>query len=144
MYCDVPFHIQVTELVKHLSVGRQCALSENVWGLLWGKYGIIQRWFLIWVFHDTDIKLENCYFYKYLNNIYKYRQNMKSQMEFVLPINRRFTGLQLERDWGCVSTGARTLLSRKFHQTSWLWNWRKTKRTTWYFNMLSLCLENII
>lgn len=31
---DVPFHIQVTELVKHLSVGRQHALSENVRGLL--------------------------------------------------------------------------------------------------------------
>lgn len=32
---DVPFHIQVTELVKHLSVGRKHAVSENVRGLLW-------------------------------------------------------------------------------------------------------------
>lgn len=30
----IPFHIQVTQLVKHLSVGRQHALSENVGRLL--------------------------------------------------------------------------------------------------------------
>lgn len=30
----IPFYIQVTQLIKHLSVGRQHALSENVGGLL--------------------------------------------------------------------------------------------------------------
>lgn len=33
----LPFHMQVTELVKHLSVRRQHALSENVRWLLWGR-----------------------------------------------------------------------------------------------------------
>ena len=31
----LPFHIQITELVKHLSVRRQHALSENIGGVLW-------------------------------------------------------------------------------------------------------------
>lgn len=35
----IPFYIQVTQLIKHLSVGRQHALSENVGGLLRKRNG---------------------------------------------------------------------------------------------------------
>lgn len=105
----IPFYIQVTQLIKHLSVGRQHALSENVGGLLrkWNGMNMIQANVkLLQMNHRLRLLLFN----------HRWRL-LWSHYLFALT-----TDLYLVYGWGCVPTGTGALLSCKFHQTGWLWN----------------------